>query len=98
MSHFPHFSSAGAEYSSPARERWLEIATTESCRDDTITSCAFGFACFSRKHLAGVQPGCPISRRFCEKWEIGRSLPTRDKLRKRTPGGGRPASLATLPV
>ena len=26
MSHFPHFSSAGAEYFSPARERWLEIS------------------------------------------------------------------------
>ena len=26
MSHFPHFSSAGAEYVSPARERWLEIS------------------------------------------------------------------------
>ena len=26
MSHFPHFSSAGAKYSSPARERWLEIS------------------------------------------------------------------------
>src|SRR5207245_6883409 len=23
MSHFPHFSSVGAEYSSPARERWV---------------------------------------------------------------------------
>src|SRR5207245_9413044 len=49
MSHFPHFSSAGAEYTSPAREPWVEIATTESCREDTITSCAFGSACFSRK-------------------------------------------------
>src|SRR6266568_831773 len=26
MSHLPHFSSAGAEYFSPARERWLEIS------------------------------------------------------------------------
>src|SRR5206468_10910900 len=26
MSHFPHFSSAGAEYFSPARERWVEIS------------------------------------------------------------------------
>src|SRR5207253_8374851 len=26
MSHFPHFSSAAAEYFSPARERWLEIS------------------------------------------------------------------------
>jgi len=54
----------------------------EFCRDDTITSCALRSACFSRKHLAVVQPGCPISRRFCEKWEIGRSPPTCDELRE----------------
>src|SRR5881392_1411613 len=66
MSHFPHFSSVGAEYSSPARERWLEISHDRVLqgRHNHVLCLRFRvfFAKTSSRGAAGVPHFSPLLR------------------------------------
>ncbi len=58
MSHFPHFSSAGAEYFSPARERWLEISHDRVLQGRHNHVLCFRFRVFFAKAGRQSSPRC----------------------------------------
>src|SRR5207248_4008609 len=66
MSHFPHFSSAGAEYFSPARERWVDISHDRVLqgRHNHVLCLRFRvfFAKTSSRGAAGVPHFSPLLR------------------------------------
>ena len=67
MSHFPHFSSAGAEYFSPARERWLEISHDRVLqgRHNHVLSLRFRLFFAKAGRQSSPRPSLPKRRDLC---------------------------------
>jgi len=67
MSHFQHFSSAGAEYFSPARERWLEISHDRVLQGRHNHVLCFRFRVFFAKagRQSSPRPSLPKHRDLC---------------------------------